>query len=253
MDYIDKYRQRVAKNGNDIGEAYNNNTVNFIEATFKKAPTYRLMKVHSTQFPHITEIDARVVEVERLGSLREVIFRPNQYLDIGTYLEFDGDYWLIYDRYTAGIKTKVLVSRCNYVLKWKDKNSNIQQIKCIASSMELGSKAKQDNLGIEWNKYDVRLPLGNLFVFVEKNPLTKTIQMNQRFIFGSNVYEVIGIDDVTNTIQNGQYGIIKFFVKITTKHPEDDFENGIAYNSFVESDEEDSGSSNDTDIGGIIW
>src|SRR5690606_14472305 len=99
------------------------------------------------------------------------------------------------------------------------------------SATDLGSKARQSKNDIEWNKYDVRLPAGQLFVSVEKNSITETIELNHRFIFGRNVYEVVGIDDITTTNDEG-YGIIQFTVKITTKSSKDDFEKQIAHNDY---------------------
>lgn len=229
----DKYRNRLTRNGNNIGDLYENNTKAFINSTFASSPTFRVLDVVSTEFPDITQIDARVVNVERLGSLREIIFRPNQGLNVGTYVKFDGETWLIFDKW-GSIQTKlsVLVQRCNRVLKWRDKDGNLQTIDCIASASLLGSKGNQAKMDIEYNQYDVRLPTGQLFVFVEANDLTRTIKMNQRFIFGNNAYEVFGIDDVTNVNKNG-YGIIQFTVKATTKRDGDDFINYIADNSSI--------------------
>lgn len=244
MSFLDNYTRRLRRSGNDVGEVYENNTIAFIDVTFHASPTFRVLGVKSTQFPTITQMDARVVEVERLGSLREVIFRPNQSLDIGTYVTFDDDTWIIFDKF-GGTCVKVLVARCNHTLKWKDKNNNILEVDCVASASDLGSKAKQGDNEIEWNKYDVRLPLGQLFVFVEANSSTRQVQLNHRFIFGSNVYEVVGIDDTTLVNKDG-FGIIQLTIKKTTKQDADDFTNRIAYNDY--SIEESSG-----DNGGGLW
>jgi len=251
-EFFDKYKNRLTRNGNDIGDVYKNNTIAFIEATFQASPTFRVLEVSSVEFPEITEMDARVVEVERMGSLREVLFRPNQGLNVGTYIKFDNETWLIFDKY-GGIETgmKALVERCNRTLKWKDKDGVIKDVDCIASSADLGSKAKQGRNEIEWNKYDVRLPLGQLYVFVESNADTQTIELGDRFIFGSNVYTVDGIDDTTSIDNNG-YGIIQMTIKITTRQEGDDFANRIAVNKYtVEETGEtpvDSGEN-----GGMLW
>lgn len=252
-DYIGKYRRRMGRSGNDVGEAYTNNTIAFIEANFKSSPTYRLLKVFSSEYPEIKEMDSRVVEVERMGSLREIIFMPNQSLETGTYIQFDGYTWLLFDKYggTGSTSVKMLAQKCNRKLKWKDKEGKLHEWDCIAGSTDLGSKAKQNRTEIEWNKYDVRLPIGQLFVFVEANADTKKIQLNQRFIFGDNVFEVIGRDDVTGITQTG-YGVIQLVIKIDTKRVvEDDFENGIAFNDYKETGTGNTGGSGDT--GGSPW
>jgi hypothetical protein len=265
MSHLDKYRSRLSRNGTNTGEVYASNTIAFIEATFQASPTFRVLEVVSTEFPEITQMDARVVEVERMGTLREVLFRPNQGLNIGTYVKFDGGTWLIFDKWgstQSHTGLKVLVEKCNRTLKWKDANGIVQEIDCIATQSPLGSKANQGKNDIEWNKYDVRLPLGQLYVFVEKNDITSTISLNHRFIFGSNVYEVFGIDD-TSSVDNNGFGVIQLTVKVATKQDADDFQNRIAFNQYetpstavlptdggenpVDGTNEDSGN------GGLMW
>jgi len=234
-DHINRYRRRLNRSGKDVGEVYKNNTIAFIEATFHKSPTFRVLEVISTEFPNIKNMDSRVVEVERMGALREVIFKPNESLGVGTYVKFDGDTWLLFDKYggTGSTSIKMLAQRCNRSLKWKDESGNILEFECVAGATDLGSKAKQSKNDIYWNKYDVRLPIGQLFVFVELNDTTKHIRLNQRFIFGSNVYEVSGVDDTTGVSRNG-FGLMQFTIKLATKRDEDDFVNGIAYNNYKE-------------------
>ncbi|AKQ08530.1 putative structural protein [Bacillus phage PBC2] len=237
MSHIDKYRRRLNRSGKDVGEVYKNNTIAFIEATFHKSPTFRVLEVISTEFPDIKTMDSRVVEVERMGTLREVIFRPNQSLGVGTYVKFDGDTWLLFDKYggTGSTSVKMLAQKCNRSLKWKDESGVFHEFECVAGATDLGSKAKQSKNDIYWNKYDVRLPIGQLFVFVELNDTTKHIRLNQRFIFGGNVYEVIGIDDTTAISRNG-FGLMQFTIRLTTKQEKDDFDAGIAFNDYKEKD-----------------
>jgi hypothetical protein len=230
--HFDKYSRRLRRNGNDVGEVYKNNTIAFIEATFHASPTFRVMEVYSNQTPEITEMDARVVEIERLGTLREIVLRPNQSLEIGTIVSFDGDDWLLFDKYggTGATSIKMLAIKCNNEIKWKAKDGQIKKFHCVASATDLGSKSKQSKNEIEWNKYDVRLPLGQLFVSCELNEDTERINLNQRFIFGRNVYEVTGIDDMT--LSNNGYGVLQLTIKIDTIRDVDDFENGIAFNEY---------------------
>lgn len=247
-EYLDKYRRRLNRNGSNTGEVYVSNTIAFIEATFHASPTFRVLEVHSTEFPLITNIDARVVEVERMGTLREVLFRPHQGLNIGTYVKFDGETWIVSDVWgDKNNQLKVMVQKCNRTLKWKDANENVLEVDCIASQSPLGSKANQGKNDIEWNKFDVRLPLGQLYVYIEKSDLTSVIRLNQRFIFGSNVYEVFGIDDTSLVDKNG-HGIIQLTVKVTTKQNGDDIENRIANNVYETTD-----TTNNGETGGLIW
>jgi hypothetical protein len=199
-------------------------------------------------------MDARVVEIERLGSLREIVLRPNDSLEIGTYVKFDGYTWLLYDKYggTGSTSIKMLAIRCNRLIKWKNETGELKEYECVASATDLGSKSKQSKNEIEWNKFDVRLPLGQLFVTVEVNPDTVKIKLNDRFIFGRNVYEVTGIDDITGIDEN-DYGIIQLTVAITTKRTNDDFENDIAENIYAIEETGETPVEPIEDEGGMIW
>lgn len=252
MNYFDKYHRRLERTGKNSGEGFQNSTINFINSTFSSSPSFRVLTVNSTEFPDINEIDARVIEIERMGTLREVLFRPKQGLNIGTYVKFDNDTWLAFDKWGSieSKNLKLLVQKCNNVLQWKNPDNTTLKYECIASATPLGSKSNQGKNDIEWNKFDVRLPLGQLFVHVERNEFTKTIRMNQRFIIGSNVYEVFGIDETTLVDKRG-FGVIQFTVKISTKHNKDNFITGIAFNNEVPNEIEIVPPSSNE--GGRIW
>lgn len=269
MSYLDRYKRRVRRSGEDVGEALTNNTIEFIDSTFHASSTYRVMSVESSKYD-IDEIDGRVVQVERLGSLREIILRPTKSLEVGMYIEIDDEWFLLIDKYggTGSTSIKMLAIKINESLKWRDENqynnyiknkdnddyidNDFHEFKCVASATDLGSKSKQSKNEIEWNKYDVRLPVGQLFVSVEKNKHTEKIDLNDRFIFGRNVYEIVGIDDITLVDDEG-YGIIQYTVKITTRRNRDDFINGIAENTYGEQIDDDIDSENGEDGGDRLW
>lgn len=256
MDYLKRYKDRLSSYGDNVGDAYSKNTISFIESTFHASPTYRVMEVESSAYPDIKEIDGRVVEVERLGSLREIILRPTKSLEVGMYVKIDNEWYILIDKYggTGSTSIKMLAIKINESLKWRDRDGILRDFHCVASATDLGSKSKQSKNEIEWNKYDVRLPVGQLFVSVEKNEITEDIGLNQRFIFGRDVYEVTGIDDIT-TVNDDGYGIIQYTVKITTKNSKDDFDLGVAYNRYLDDGEsvEDESTNDSGDKGGRLW
>ena len=247
-NYLDKYNKRLKRYGDNVGDAYSKNTISFIESTFHASPTYRVMEVQSAQRPDLKVMDGRVVEVERLGTLREIILRPTKSLEIGMSVKIDNEWFMLIDKYggTGSTSIKMLAIKINESLKWYDKSGTYQDFMCVASATDLGSKSKQSKNEIEWNKYDVRLPIGQLFVSVEKNDITNGIGLNHRFIFGRFVYEVTGIDDIT-TVNDDGFGIIQYTAKITTKRDDDDFDNKIAHNTHLDDGK------NDEDEGGRIW
>lgn len=234
-DYRDKMKRRLEYKGMDEGQSLQSNATEFANKKFTQSPSYRRMGVKSFKQPDLTEIDARVMTIERMGDIREILFRPYEEVDVGAYLTFDNDIWLVYDKFgsaQAG-KSKVLVEKCTEKLRWKDADENYFEEYCVASATQLGSKANQGKNALEWNKFDVRLPLGQIFIFVERNDKTKQVAMSQRFILGSNVYEVTGYDDVTSISADG-YGYIQITVSVTTKRDADDFDKKIAFNKYAE-------------------
>ncbi len=253
-EHRDKMRRRMAHKDNNEGESLKNNSVVFAQKNFHKSPSYRRMAVNSIKYPTLTEIDARVMSIERMGDIREILFRPHEGVEVGAYLTFDGDTWLVYDMYGSidSGKSKVIVERCTEKLRWKDANDVSHEVYCVASATQLGSKSNQGKNALEWNKYDVRLPLGQIFVFVQRNELTEQLTMSQRFIFGSNAYEITGFDDVTSTGADG-LGFIQITVAITTKRDEDDFENKIAYNKLDVNTDNPLDEQSEEDKGGRIW
>lgn len=256
--YLDVYKKRILSNGEDVGDALSNDTIAFINDSFKNSTTYKLLEVESSKFVNLKTIDARVVQIERLGTLREIILRPDADLDVGVYVKIDNEWYLTIDKYggLGASSIKLTIIKINQMLKWKDKNGVIKSYKCVASATDLGSKSKQGKTIIEFNKYDVKLPSGQLMVSVELNKDTNLIELNHRMIFGKNVYEVIGYDDISNTTDG--YGIIQYTVKLAPRTSKDDFVNGIAFNDYKISDENiDSidleGNSIKEDRGGRLW
>lgn len=257
-DYRDKMSRRMKPKGLNDGESIHRNAVEFANKNFHKSPSYRRVKVLSTRQPDLKEIDARVMSIERMGDIREILFRPYEGVDVGTYLSFDGETYLIYEKFgsiKAG-KVKVLAEKCTEEVRWKQSDDEIYSLPCVASATQLGSKANQGKNALEWNKFDVRLPLGQIFVFVQKNDETSKIKLSQRFIFGSNAYEVLGFDDVTSTDFCG-HGFIQITAGLTTKREGDDFKNKVADNDFliVPGDETEPPTIPDTpeDDGGRMW
>lgn len=234
MAYLERYQSRLGADGESVGESLRNNTVNFIQKRFKDAPTYRLAKIYkNNDLINFTEIDIRALEINRMGSLRTILLRPNEDLDIGNTLFFDNNYWLSYDKYgSVEDNVKLTVSKVNSNLKWIDADDNVCIVPCVSSSSYLGSKSRVNSNDVNYNMYDVRLPTGQIMVFAEINEDTKKIDLNHRFIFGRRVYEITGIDDVS-MVDSNYYGVLQFTLEMTiAQTSKDNFETGIAFNEY---------------------
>ena len=232
-----RFKRIVNLRGDNTGDAMTNNSVRVINQRFTDSPSYRKAKVVSRQHPDIKEIDVRVVSVDRLGTLRDVIFRPNEGLENGTYLLFDESIWLIYDTYLNTISPKATVQQCNEILKFVASNGEVKEYYTFVGASDLGSKAKQSRAEISYNKYDMREPTSQSFVYVESNEYTNELDVNSRLVIGNRAYLVVGKDDLTLTqplVQNDtntnsfKYGIIILSLKLDTTKAQDDLDEGVA-------------------------
>ena len=237
MNYLDRYRKRVNQDAPSVGEALKNRTHDYYNRKFLENPNYRKATVSSYEFPTIKEIDIHTTSIERMGGIKNVIFRPGQELGYGSYLAFDNGTWLIYDMFKNTVATKAIAQECNSFLRWTDETGAIYEKPCYSGASDLGSKAKQSRSEVPWNKYDVRLASGQLFCYVEKDDKTSKIEIDQRLIFGDKVYKVVGYDATTLTSTEG-FGVIYFTLQITSTRQSDDFIKGIADNILIDGDGE---------------
>ena len=254
MDYLDLYIKRVHSDGDNVGDALRENTHNFKNKKFKDSTTYRLAKIYKnkgTDEESMDEVDVRVIEIDRQGTLRNILFRPKEERKVGNILEFDDTLWLAYDIYGSLVDDiKLRVSKINDVLKWKDESGVIREIPCITSTSYLGSGSKSNDTGLSYNIFDVRLPIGKILMFAEMNKLTSKIVVGQRFICGGKVYKVEHVDDIS-IIDSDYYGVLQISLSVDLKYnSKDDFINGIAYNDIWEEQKETEMEENGNEWGG---
>lgn len=227
---FEEYTSRVTAHAKNLRGRYELDTENYINKNFSDAPTYRRINVYREE-NSLGEYEVRVNMIERMGNIRNILLRPNFDLNVGNMARFEDRTWLLFDKFghvDSGVKMTAM--RTNYNLKWIDSDGVLNTKRCYASSSDIGSKSKQSRATIEFNKYDVKLPFGQLYVFIETTADTKEIDLNHRFIINDIAYEVIGLDNTTH-VEDG-YGIIQFTIKRVTNHPKDDFEFGIAHNDY---------------------
>lgn len=252
-----EYTERTEAHGSNLKERYEKDTDRFIMESFENSPTYREIEVYQ-QGSYVGIKGVRVNMIERMGNIRNLLLKPGDDLWVGNMARFEQRDWLLYDKFGYHeVGVKMTAMRTNYTLKWESKKGGTYNVKCYASSSDIGSKSKQSRANIEFNKYDVKLPYGQLYIFMEMSEASMEIDLNHRFIINGIVYEVIGLDNTTHVENN--YGIIQFTVKRTTRNPKDNFELGIAYNEYL--NEERSGVTYTMDVevdekkgrGGKIW
>lgn len=236
-DYLKGYTDRVVSDGKNAGESLKHNTDRFIQQKMKDAPTYRRAKLYINKGTPLVEefdVDIRVNKILRMGSIRNVLFRPEEKHDIGNIITFDGEDWLAYDKHGSEYShIKMTVAQINDWLVWEDANGVIQRIPSIASTSPLGSTSKIGDNRVAYSQYHVRVPESQLLVFIELNEVTTKISIDYRFIVGKRVFKVISVDDVTYVDKN-YYGVIQLTLEYDEKLlAKDNFETGIAHNPKI--------------------
>ena len=240
MDYLELYNRRILSDGDNVGDALRENTHSFKNKKFKDSTTYRLSKIYTnlgTDEESFDEVDIRVIEIDRQGALRNILFRPNEERKVGNVIEFDDTKWLAYDIYGSIVDDiKLRVSKINDIMKWEDKDGNLHEIPCITSTSYLGSGSKSNDTGLTYNIFDVRLPIGKIFMFAELNKLTSQVRVGQRFIVGKHVYKVQHVDDIS-LVDTDYYGVLQITLAVDLKYnSRDNFETGIAFNDIWGND-----------------
>ena len=88
-------------------------------------------------------------------------------------------------------------------------------------------------------KEEIKLPDKTIKVYTQNNEITKYIVINQRFIFGSQVFKVVSHEDYNRlTTFEKRAGLLSFTMELDEKSATDDFVNDIADNGLVLQDSE---------------
>ncbi len=232
MDDFLSYRTRVSKLGDSVSNSVENHTIDFVNDKFEDSPSYRDAILEDN-----SHIDVRVTD-GRNTEERKVLLRPLSNLSIGSVMSFDNFKWFVFEADTDKIYPKLIVRKCNAYIAVKDSSNVTHNFNCVATNLNY---LRYD---IGKNNMDVKLLEGGVYLYIAWNEQSKKIKFNQRIIIGNQVYQVSGIDDITNTV-NG-IGFAKITTSITTINPKDNFVNGIADNSHLANNIENNG-------GGLVW
>jgi hypothetical protein len=218
MTYFDDYKKRVQAGGQNIEDSVTKSSISLVNSTFADSPSYGTVTLNGVNK------EARINISDDSKEL-SLLYRPLTLSNVGDFIIFNGVNWLVFSVKNHEVYPKAVAQRCNESLKWKDSTGTIKEYKAVIASGGT-SFGIDDADRIEMNTLE-----GELRAYVQYNSFTKTIVATQRFIIGSQVYQIKGMDDVTDVI-NGS-GLIRFSLRLTTKSPLDDFVNKVADNSQV--------------------
>lgn len=170
-----------------------------------------------------------VIQSKFLNHLRgdiKTIMTEMDELSMGDIITHNGDNWLtifLTDDYIAYLKGAM--QRCNEKLRWINHNGESIEVDCVIS------KSPLDRIFLKSTSHDIPIVDGFVYIVCPLNEFTSTIQHKQRFIMGSQVYEITGVDDVTNVIK--EKGVIQFIARYGISKSSDNVENKIADNSHL--------------------
>ena len=139
------------------------------------------------------DLDCRVVGVRTVGtgtkmsdSYKTIIFKSQDHpKNIGYLYKFKNNYWIACNSDIMSSPTdSIVVRRCNNILRWEDKNGNIQSVPISFEdeSFYLNNQEKQE----------IDRSSGYKRAIIQRTDLTKTLRPNQRFIFGEQCLKISG-------------------------------------------------------------
>lgn len=143
----------------------------------------------------------------------------------GLYYMFDNNYWIVTFTDEAELLTKnVMVRRCNNWLRWVDKNTGkLIEYPCVVAYDATSPQNQIDN--------DIITPNNGLFIIVQGNNDTLTIETNQRFILNGRPFKIAGYNNalMESSIDESP-NLLYFDTYLDEISPYDDLNNGIANN-----------------------
>lgn len=158
---------------------------------------------------------------------RELIFQDIDYnAKLGNYYRFNNAYWLTVNLDELNRTSKnIIVHRCNNVLKWKDSSGALYSYPCFLAYDVTAASPRVDN--------NVITPNNRIIVTVQANENTLGLKVNHRFIFGDRPFKIIGYNNYMIDTIDGKQSIMYIQTQLDEISPYDDFEKGIAYNTYI--------------------
>ena len=182
----------------------------------------------------INDISTRGIIYNHLNDMSENLedralnVRLDTDIKTGHYVKNEDDYYLV----ITGIDNHYYyknckIRRCNQSLVWKGLKTTF--IPCYITNSSYGSKGEVHNI-VQISDFDARA-----VILVGVNEYTNQIRNGMRFIFNhskDDVYEVTKKTTAYNS--NGVNGYMQLTCKYVKWVQEDDFDNNIAFNNFLE-------------------
>lgn len=142
---------------------------------------------------------------------------------MGKRFRFDDSIWIATNTDDYKYTTKsCVVRRCNNVLKYINNNGDIVEEPCV-----IEYALKYSNV---YFNDAVQIPQATISIITQNNNNSNSILINDRFIFGKQVYKIKSIEDFLRNTTYDTVGspTITFTANLDSTAADDDFELGIA-------------------------
>lgn len=226
------YKKTYSQNGRDLYQTE-------IDTHFQYANNYYEIEMESANGSNnFSTIGVRIDRATNMNTgmklsddHKKLIFQKDMGIVLGRKFSFAENTWLVTDNSTLLTNSSsCIVRRCNNVIRYKE-GSNYDSEPCV-----IDYTSSSNSLDV---KTDIILPDKNIKVYVQYNDVTKQIQINQRFIFGSQVFKVISFEDYNRLkTLDKSVGLMSIIMELDAISPLDDFVNDIATEGLVISAQE---------------
>jgi len=224
-----KNNWRIIKNSNDKQNRENSYT-NFLINNFEKYPNYKTCVKNfgeTTYKIQIHEVDTH----KKSNKMKRMLVYPYDdfVFNTGDYSTWEfGDMstdWLILaSDLTFKYNAYYTIAYCNNSLNWFDSNKNEISYPCF-----IYDKMTETELALF---KEIIIAEGQIIVVVQNNNDTSLIDINNRFVFDSQVYKINSMKDFVDD------GLLVFTMRKDGSGYDDDFDNNIAntetYNYTIE-------------------
>lgn len=181
----------------------------------------------------ITHILKNNIGIKLGDDFKEIIFPDiNHTFGLGYRYKFDNNIWITTNSdYYHYPTASVIVRRCDNTLKWRDSNNSIIQEPCIIM------EGQMKNNVFDYNDRII-IPEGDIQVTTQYNDNSKTIKIDDRFLFGDQAFRVRSINNFHNqyTYENDSPRLLNLTMIKDNMSPYDNLSEDIpSSESFVDS------------------
>ena len=223
MSFSDIYKKTLLNRGGSVLGADIAHSKNTTNRSFANDYTYKKGRLQKPNM-EVIDIDTRRVSKDKNTYDKDIYFRPDTMVDVGSYLIYDDGIYLVDGFNKDYINPKGVATECGQELYFPDLSLDV--IPCTATNSGYGVKLNNTT------EFTIG-SMSNIKMKVQSNEITRKIKPNRRFIFNHSEHGIYEIKDIEvyNT------GILLFTCDKSLYRPQyDDLENNVADSTHSSED-----------------